>query len=162
MNTTVAMVFVFLFSSVSAFGASLETVIPAWANDLFRRKLAPQYDRLKDLKPLSLAGDFDGDKNEDIAVRIRHKSSGKIGIAILFEGGRVATIGAGKPVGNGGDNFNWMDRWSVKKKGKIEQGVGEDSPPPLQGDALFVEKMDSASAILFWDGEEFQWYQQGD
>jgi hypothetical protein len=34
--------------------------------------------------------------------------------------------------------------------------------PPLIGGALLVEKMDSASAIVFWDGKEYQWYQQGD
>jgi len=49
-----------------------------------------------------------------------------------------------------------MDSWSISKKGKV------NGTPILIGDALLVENMDSASAIVFWNGKEYQWYQQGD
>jgi hypothetical protein len=32
----------------------------------------------------------------------------------------------------------------------------------LRGDGLLVEKTESASAILWWDGARYRWYQQGD
>jgi hypothetical protein len=54
-----------------------------------------------------------------------------------------------------------MDRWSVSKKGNVNVEAGGGTPT-LIGDALLLEKMDSASAIVFWDGKEYQWYQQGD
>jgi hypothetical protein len=64
-------------------------------------------------------------------------------------------LGAGTPFGNGGDNFDWMDSWSISKKGKV------NGTPTLIGDALLVEKMDSASAIVFWDGKEYQGINKG-
>jgi len=70
-------------------------------------------------------------------------------------------LGAGTPFGNGGANFDWMDRWSISRKRKVNVEA-DGGTPTLIGDALLVEKIDSASAIVFWNGKEYQWYQQGD
>jgi len=32
----------------------------------------------------------------------------------------------------------------------------------LKGSALYVEKSEAASAIIYWTGKEYKWYQQGD
>ncbi len=136
--------------------------IPRWANAVFSQTLAARYRYFDGLHPSHLEADFNGDKKQDVAVLIRNKSSEKIGIAILLRENRVTILGAGIPFGNGGDNFDWMDRWSISKKGKVNVEVNGGTPPVLLGDALLVEKIDSASAIVFWDGQEYQWYQQGD
>ena len=130
--------------------------IPDWAKEVFSQKLAARYRYFNGLHPSHLEADFNGDKKQDVAVLIRNKSSGKIGIAVVLRDKRITVLGAGTPFGNGGDNFDWMDRWSISKK---EAGGGT---PTLIGDALLLEKMDSASAIVFWDGKEYHWYQQGD
>ena len=43
----------------------------------------------------------------------------------------------------------------------VERGVEEGIPPRLLGDALLLE-WESASAIVYWSGRRFEWYQQGD
>ncbi len=130
--------------------------IPGWAKEVFSQKLAAHYRYFNGLHPSHLEADFNGDKKQDVAILIRNKSSGKVGIAIVLRDKGMTILGAGTPFGNGGDNFDWMDSWSISKK---ESGGGT---PTLIGDALLLEKMDSASAIVFWDGKEYQWYQQGD
>ena len=135
--------------------------IPDWAKEIFSQKLAARYRYFNGLHPAHLEADFNGDKKQDVAVLIRNKSSGKIGIAIVLRDKGITILGAGTPFGNGGDNFDWMDRWSICKKGDVNGEAGGGTPT-LIGDALLLEKMDSASAIVFWDGKEYHWYQQGD
>jgi hypothetical protein len=76
--------------------------------------------------------------------------------------GGFRILGAGSPLGSHGDDFSWMDVWSVYSRGTVERGAVEEAPPRLRGDALLVEKSESASAILYWNGKTFRWYQQGD
>lgn len=110
-----------------------------------------------------LRGDFNGDSSNDIAVLVTEKTSNKLGIIVLHFGTNDTFIlGAGKIVGNGGDDFNWMTNWDVKRKEKVGQGADGKPPPILIGESLFVEKAESASAIICWDGRKYIWYQQGD
>jgi len=52
--------------------------------------------------------------------------------------------------------------WRVHSKSdRVERGVGERAPPKLLGDDLLLE-WESASAIVYWNGRRFDWYQQGD
>ena len=68
----------------------------------------------------------------------------------------------GRDLGNGGDDFGWMDAWHVYEKGKVEQGASEGKPPKLKGDAIMAIKTESASGLIYWNGKKFDWYQQGD
>jgi hypothetical protein len=115
------------------------------------------------LNPYYLQGDFDGDGRRDTALLIKHKASGKIGIAV-FQSSQPEPIvlGAGIAIGNGGDNFNWMDAWNVKLRGPVRLGAGEASLISLKGDALLVIKTESASGLLYWTGSKYEWYQQAD
>ena len=115
------------------------------------------------VNPFYVHGDFDGDGQLDTAILIKEKSSLKIGIAILHSGSKTAfVLGAGNTLGNGGDDFSWMDAWHIYQKGQVSRGADETKPPVLKGDALYVEKTESASALLYWTGEAYAWYQQGD
>jgi hypothetical protein len=136
--------------------------IPAWALDrLAEGKLASGYRVSTALNPFYLSGDLDGDGREDVAILVRQIASGKLGIAVLRAGSTAAEVlGAGVEVGNGGDDFGWMDFWRVEPKGSVEKG-GEGSAPRA-ADALLVGKTESASALLVWDGKRFRWRQEGD
>lgn len=113
------------------------------------------------IKPCEIKGDFDGDKKPDSAILVVNKK-GQKGIQFRFANKKIAVIGAGDTFGNGGDSFDWMDRWSLQKN-KIEQGADESEKPPVaKGDALLLEKVDAASGLAYWDGSKFNWYQQGD
>lgn len=72
--------------------------------------LAKKYELSFQVKPFSLRGDFNGDGKADIAVLVKQRSTGKLGIAIIDRvTNKVTILGAGTAVGNGGDDFEWMD-----------------------------------------------------
>lgn len=115
------------------------------------------------IKPSYLEGDFNGDGKMDTAVLVKERSTGKLGIAIVHgTTGKVSVLGAGIGVGNGGDDFEWMDSWKVYSKMRAAHGPGETSVPRLRGDALLVEKSEAASALVYWNGKQYVWSQQGD
>jgi hypothetical protein len=40
--------------------------------------------------------------------------------------------------------------------------ASETNAPKLHGDALFVSKNETASALIYWNGKRYVWLQQGD
>ena len=76
--------------------------------------------------------------------------------------GKVTILGAGIGIGNGGDDFEWMDSWQVYSKTRAAHASSESSAPHLRGDALMVEKTEAASALIYWNGKRYVWSQQGD
>jgi len=131
--------------------------LPTWAAAVFE---APEFRRdyllSARLDPFLLEGDFDGDGRPDVAALVSRRDTGAQGIAFLHAGStRAIVVGAGHALGNGGDDFSWMDAWSLHPRVAAP-------PPRLRGDAVLVEKLESASAIVHWDGTAYRWYQQGD
>ena len=125
--------------------------------------LANGYDVSFHLIPSYLQGDFNGDGNIDVAVLVKQRATGKIGIAIVHGGmGKATILGAGTAIGNGGDDFAWMDSWEVYPKNRAAHAVGETSVLRLRGDALLVGKTEAASALIYWNGEKYVWLQRGD
>jgi hypothetical protein len=115
------------------------------------------------MNPFHLDGDFNGDGAMDVAVLIKERATGKHGIAVVHGTTRKITIlGAGISIGNGGDDFDWMDSWQVYSKTRAAHAVGETSVPHPRGNALLVEKSESASALIYWNGKRYLWRQQGD
>ena len=122
-----------------------------------------QYDLSFRLNPFYLEGDFNGDRNIDTAVLIKERSTGKLGIAIVHgTTGKVTVLGAGIGIGNGGDDFEWMDSWKIYSKARAAHAPGETSVPRLRGDALLVERSEAASALIYWNGKKYAWSQRGD
>jgi hypothetical protein len=125
--------------------------------------LRKQYDLSFRMNPSHLEGDFNGDDKMDVAVLMKERATGKLGIAIVHGmTEKVAILGAGIGIGNGGDNFEWMDSWQVYSKTRAAHAAGETSVPRLRGDALLVEKSEAASALIYWNGKRYVWSQQGD
>jgi len=122
---------------------------PAWSVKVFNEKLSTRYELVQKLEPSFYIGDFNGDGASDVALLIEEKATTKVGIAIV-EGKekKIKIVGAGKSFGNGGDDFSWMDVWSVRHAGKV--------------DRLYVAKSESASAVIYWDGSKYRWQQEGD
>jgi len=137
--------------------------VPDWANRVLEQPdFQKRYEMDAHLNPFCLRADFDGDGKADFAVFVRERSSGKIGIAFVHRSNEMLYIvGAGKP-GAHGDDYSWVDAWIVYDKGVVSLGAGEGPPPTLKGDGLHIFKTESASAILWWNGREYRWYQQGD
>ncbi len=124
------------------------------------KSLGAGYEISGKINPFYLRGDFDGDGKSDYAVLIR--KGNQQGVMICRSvGAKPTVLGAGVEFNQMKDlNFN---AWQVHPKGRrVEQGVGEGKAPVLIGDAIVIEWEESASALVYWNGKRFVWYQQGD
>jgi hypothetical protein len=140
---------VFLQALVCLTVSAADTELPAWAVKVFNEKLSTRYELVQRPEPSFYVGDFNGDGKSDVALLIKEKTTAKVGIAIV-EGNqrKIKILGAGKSFGNGGDDFSWMDAWSIRQSGKV--------------DRLYVAKKEAASAVIYWDGSKYKWQQEGD
>jgi hypothetical protein len=119
----------------------------------------------RDLNPFYLRGDFNGDKSIDYALSVVEVKTDKKGIIIYHPSTKTMFIlGAGKQIPNGyeRDDMNWMDAWHICDRKEIEQGVTDQKPPKLIGEPIYTDQLESSSGIIYWDGKEYKWYQQGD
>ena len=125
--------------------------------------LAKKYEIAFRLNPFCLRGDFNGDGKIDVAVLVKQRSTGRLGIAIVHGGtSKVSILGAGTAIGNGGDDFEWMDTWQVYSKTLAPSGGDGTNTSHLRRDALLVGKSEAASALIYWNGKRYVWLQQGD
>jgi hypothetical protein len=119
------------------------------------------------LNPFYLRGDFDNDGKPDYLVRVVSSQHSKRGLIACWgkRGATPTVIGAGRSIPSS-INAQFDDLpmigWYVYGRRPVEQGVGEDDPPRLRGEAVVVHVRESASGILYWTGKAFRWYQQGD
>jgi hypothetical protein len=152
------------FGTQLATGDEKRQDIPQWVVQLFSAKhLDAQYDFVFALNPSYLSADFNGDGKIDVAVLVKQRSTGKLGIAMVHAViNNIVILGAGTPIGNGGDDFSWMDSWQVYSKARAAHAEGETGAPLLRGDALLVGKSEAASASIYWNGKRYVWLQQGD
>ena len=105
-----------------------------------------------------LRGDFDGDGRADAAVLVVEAAApNRKGIALLTSDAERALLGAGTAVGNGGDDFGWMDAWRVVKKADATRAIGRAA-----GDGLIVEKAESAGGLIGVVDGRPQWAQWSD
>ena len=142
---------------------AIRDVSDAVKKALTNGSLGKEFDLSFRINPSYLEGDFNGDGKMDVAVLVKERSTGKLGIAIVHgTTEKVTILGAGIGIGNGGDDFEWMDSWQVYSKTRAGHASDETSAPRLRGDALLVEKSEAASALIYWNGKRYIWSQQGD
>jgi hypothetical protein len=111
------------------------------------------------VSPRSLTGDFDGDGKTDEAIVV--KRGREQGILICRSGaGSSIILGAGIAF-NDMRNLDFRSWRLHKRNTRVARGAGQGRPPVLRGDALVLE-WESASAVVYWNGTKFIWYQQGD
>jgi hypothetical protein len=122
-----------------------------------------RYDLSFHINPSYLEGDFNGDGKTDVAVLVKERSTGKVGVAIVNGAtGKATILGAGIGIGNGGDDFEWTDSWQVYSKTRAAYASDGTSVAHLRGDALLFEKSEAASALIYWNGKRYVWSQQAD
>lgn len=141
-----------------------ETQLPQWSLDYMGTQIDNEkYEVSNFISPNFIVADFNGDNVDDVAIAISAIDSDKKGILIIHKNANQHFIcGAGNMIGNGGDDFKWMDIWKIYDKSELKPGMGETEIISLKSKALFVEKSESASAVIYWAETEYKWYQQGD
>ena len=130
-------------------------------------KLLAKYEISDKVNPFYLRGDFDGDGIPDYEVLVSNRTTKKIGIAIVRSGATKAeVIGAGGgvelPVGPSASDFAWMDVWTIERKHRLQPNDLDKPVGQMVGEGIDVEKSESASALIYWDGKQYRWFQTSD
>ncbi|MBK8956611.1 MAG: hypothetical protein IPM34_13795 [Saprospiraceae bacterium] len=139
----------------------LEQRLPDWALSVYQKQWATRdYILCSDMNPFYLESDFNADRQSDIVLFVEHKGSRKKGLLILHGlKNEYFLLGAGKEFGNAGDDFNWIDIWKVHR---VKSTANKANLPNTSNTAIWVEKSESASALIQWDGKKYIWKQAGD
>ena len=128
-----------------------------------------RYDLSDAVNPFYLRGDFDGDGKQDYAILVVNKITKRRLIAIVRTGSKDVDIIGGEGekllVGAGADaypldDFNWIDAWHVE--GKPRPALKKGAASKMAGEGIMVEKTESGSALIYWNGRTYQWKQLGD
>ena len=124
--------------------------LPRWVNSVIGPLVVKgPYSLGLRLNPFFQVGDFDNDRRRDAAVFVKDRAIGKEGILLIRRSHPVPVkLGLGNTFGNGGDDFRWLNIWRVE--------------PTSKGDQLVVEKSESASGAITWDGQNYRWTQLSD
>jgi len=127
-------------------------VLPAWAQDEFHRlELDERLELHQKVEPGFQLGDFDGDGQLDVAAQVQDRRSGKVGVLLLHRAGGGHVLGAGQPLGDGGDDWNWLAGWKVVAGEQVPGGAANGK------NALFVEKRGSPGGVIYWNGSDYVW-----
>lgn len=109
------------------------------------------------MNPFYQRADFNGDGLMDYVVLVQEKKSQKQGFAFCFQGSqrKLSLVGAGTPLAlEGGitrDDLSEFDVWGVIQSGSKAR----------KNDALYLEKAESGSGVLIWNGSKMMWQQRG-
>jgi hypothetical protein len=139
--------------------------LPDKLSDFYNQeKIRTTYKINRDINPFYLRGDFDGDKKIDYALAVIESTTEKKGFLIYHPSTKkYFVVGAGKSITNRPmDDYSMIDAWQVFDERVVEQGVTDLKPPKLIGEAILIQKLESSSGLIYWDGKEYKWYQQGD
>ena len=140
--------------------------LPAIVLDRFEsEKFLKSYDLCDKINPFYLRGDFDGDGIPDYAILVRSRTTKQVGIAIVRSGTKkIELLGAGGVNLQDGSvkDFAWMDVWLVERKHKLEPNDWDKPVGQMVGEGIDVEKSESASALIYWNGKRYRWFQTGD
>ena len=132
--------------------------IPFWVRqEFFNQGLNKRYSFLfRDIRPLYLRGDFNGDRKPDIAVMLKNKTSkdNPTSVMAIFHGGTQQVIVIDDPNKLGAD-----DIWEVVSR---EENQYIKIPSSAKGEGISMAKAMSASRLIYWDGNQYQSAQTSD
>ena len=138
--------------------AAADLSLPEWAAGSIHGSpaLAP-FEVVYRLNPYYQQGDFDGDGRLDLAVLIRRRTTHQEGVVIVHRSDlSVHVVGAGRALGNGGDDFSWLDQWFVQERSVLHDARARGR------DVLYVGKSESGGGLIWWNGRAYMWAQWGD
>ena len=122
------------------------------------------------VNPFYLEADLNGDRNLDIALIVKEKSTNKKGILIIHGNSyNKYLLGAGVKFGNGGDDFEWLEVWKLCRDSVVYKTIFSENfdiegsePVKIQNIAISVAPSEGSSNIIVWNGTEYEWIHTGD
>ncbi|MGN6419527.1 MAG: hypothetical protein ACTHMC_18650 [Pseudobacter sp.] len=166
--------FLLLFSFSSLLAVAQSKSLPEWAQTAFAKKGLDKKYTITSFKPDQIKADFNGDKEADIAIPVVETSTKKKGILVIH--GKTTEhylLGAGREFGNVGDDFDWMDKWSLYKKKTASETQFDKSSGDILGSkevklerpAILIQHAEKGSAnaggLIYWNGKRYTWIHQG-
>jgi hypothetical protein len=120
--------------------------LPDWVQQTVRGPtFAGNYELYFGVNPYFQRGDFDGDGSADVAVLVRERATKKIGVAFVRHASRSwNVVGAGAPLGNGGDDWSWLAVWRMNR---AYRSARISSRGPVCGEARVRQRV----GLLGWD-----------
>jgi len=107
--------------------------------------------------PFLQRGDFNGDKKMDVALHVTGKISGKAGIVIKHHREKyLHLVGAGKPCGQWGDNFEKLSDW------KVDGFTLRKSYEHENVDALVLCFPGQPKCLVYWNGKSYEFTEMDD
>ena len=164
MNFKSAFVVLLFINTISfAQDVSPKMQLPDWASKqldgLSRHESIEVNSRIN---PFVWRGNFLDAGQGDLAVLVKNSKSKKEGIVFLSRAKvKPVIVGAGHAIGNGGDDFSWLELWYVIDKGTQPHSYHARTVK-LQNDGILVAKEGSASALIYLRSGKAIWQQQGD
>lgn len=115
------------------------------------------------LHPGMFETDLDGDDAWDLVALVERVTDGKRAVAICRSGTWLHVLGLEGEMGHlTPAYYDRMDWWGLMAKGPVYQGVEEGDPPTLLGDAIVLGIEGASSVLIYWNGDSFSSYWQGD
>ncbi|RJE72988.1 hypothetical protein [Reichenbachiella sp. MSK19-1] len=155
----------FAVTTLNTFGQEL----PTWAQHRFSN-INNIFEVSDQLKPQTIAADFDGDGTTDIAVFVNNKKRNKVGIMILLnnELEQYFVAGAGNSFGAGGDDFSWAGIWLKYEKPeayettfKLSGDIEGEKTIQLINSAISIREIEGSGGLIYFNGTKFVWIHQG-
>ena len=124
--------------------------LPRWVDSVVSPLLQEgRYSLGLTLNPFFQVGDFDRDQRLDAAVFVRSRREREI-------------WGSDAPPGRPASSDSWGGNVLREWWRRLQLARYLAGQPGVRGDQLFVEKSESASGVITWDGRRYRWTQLGD
>lgn len=110
-----------------------------------------KFDIYFEMTPFFQRGDFNGDGAFDIAIQVVSKTTRKRGIVFLHQNDlNYHVIGAGKPFGDLGDDFNWLKKW------RIDGHTLRKNLISTTAEALILDNPDFPKSLVYFHNGRYQ------
>lgn len=160
MSLGITLMLLFTPQSLAQHPAAAPIDIPETAKACLQRAGAG-YELNRAISPMYLKGDFDHDGTVDYAVAVVRVREAGTAICLSGSPGKVVVLGAGT-LFHGFRNLDFSAWHLHRRELKVGPGQGGGAAPKLKGDAFLIDWLERGSALVYWNGKRFVWYQQGD
>ena len=98
-----------------------------------------------------ISGDFDGDRQLDLAIRIRSTADEHVTLVIVQGSGRAILLDSLEGAPSDLDAFVVLRALPAKEVAHLSRSGGQ------HGDGIEMVKPESSSGVIYYDGSRYRW-----